>query len=209
MTVPKLSYFNIKGAAEPSRLAFTVAGVDWEDNRIARESWPEMKPTTPFGSVPVLEFEGKQYAQSNAILRYAGKLGGLYPSDPLLALEVDMQLDAIEDMFMTIRPTMAIKDEDKKMEARKVLAEETLPKWLANFNQTIKDNSSGFLAGDSMSIADLKLYATTSMLTAGFLDGIPASIFDKFPEILAHKAAISANEKIKAYEAKTYGEAGK
>merc|ERR1712137_611097 len=102
-------------------------------------------------------------------------------------------------MFTTIKPTMAIKDEDEK----------TLPKWLAIFNQTIKDNGSGFLAGDSMSIADLKLYATTSMLMAVFLDGIPASIFDKFPEILAHEATISANEKIKAYEAKTYGEAGK
>ena len=186
-----------------------MAGVDWEDNRIGKETWPEMKPKTPFGSVPVLEFDGKQYAQSNAILRYAGKLGGLYPSEPLLALEVDMQVDAIEDMFLTIRPTMAIKDEDEKMAARKVLAEETLPKWLAIFNQTIKDNGSGFLAGDSMSIADLKFYATTSMLMAGFLDGIPASIFDNFPEILAHKAAVSGNEKIKAYEAKTYGEAAK
>ena len=164
-----------------------------------------MKPKTPFGSVPVLEFEGKQYAQSNAILRYAGKLGGLYPSEPLAALEVDMQLEAIEEMIQTIRPTMLIKDEDEKMKARKVLAEETLPKWLAIFNKTIKGNSSGFLAGDSMSIADLKLYAPTSMLLEGFLDGIPASIFDEFPEVLAHKAAISANEKIKAYEAKTYG----
>ena len=173
------------------------------------EAWPEMKPKTPFGTVPVLEFDGKQYAQSDAILRYAGKLGGLYPSELLLALEVDMQLDAIEDMFRTIRPTMTMKDEDEKIKAFKVLAEETLPKWLAIFNKTIKENSSGFLVGDSMSIADLKLYVTISVIMADFSDGIPASIFDNFPEILAHKAAISGNEKIKAYEVKTYGEAAK
>merc|ERR1712137_95858 len=204
MAVPKLSYFNMKGAAESIRLAFAVSGLEFEDNRVQREEWPKLKPTTPYGSMPVLEVNGKQYAQSLAILRYAGKLGGTYPSDPLLALQVDMELDAIQDMFNTIRPTFAM-DEEKKMAARKVLAEETLPKWFGIFNQHIKDNgSSGYLVGDSVTIADLQLYATINMLQSGFLDGVPASIFDPYPELLALKAKIAADEKVKEYEAKTY-----
>lgn len=32
--------------------------------------------------------DGTDYTQSTALLRYAGKLGGLYPEDPLQALKV-------------------------------------------------------------------------------------------------------------------------
>jgi glutathione S-transferase len=40
--------------------------------------------------VPVLEVGGVVYCQSNAILRYVGKLAKLYPEDPVLALRADM-----------------------------------------------------------------------------------------------------------------------
>lgn len=32
--------------------------------------------------------DGVEYTQSMAMLRYVGKLGGLYPEDPLAALKV-------------------------------------------------------------------------------------------------------------------------
>lgn len=39
-------------------------------------------------------------AQTNSILRYLAKLGGIYPSDPLLAAKVDAALDHEIDTFM-------------------------------------------------------------------------------------------------------------
>jgi len=45
--------------------------------------------------------------QSNAILRYVGTLGGLYPSnDPLLAYKVDQIIDTVEDAGKYIGYTM-------------------------------------------------------------------------------------------------------
>ena len=35
-----------------------------------------------------LQMDGAEYSQSTALLRYAGKLGGLYPECPLAALKV-------------------------------------------------------------------------------------------------------------------------
>ena len=35
---------------------------------------------------------GGEYTQSTALLRYAGKLGGLYPDDALLALQVRIRV---------------------------------------------------------------------------------------------------------------------
>lgn len=37
--------------------------------------------------------DGAEYTQSMALLRYAGKLGGLYPEDPLAALKVNDSQD--------------------------------------------------------------------------------------------------------------------
>ena len=45
MTNYKLTYFNFRGRGEIIRLVFTAAGVAYEDNRIERERWPELKPS--------------------------------------------------------------------------------------------------------------------------------------------------------------------
>ena len=41
----KLTYFNARGRAEPSRLLMAYSGVEYEDHRITREEWPELKPS--------------------------------------------------------------------------------------------------------------------------------------------------------------------
>jgi hypothetical protein len=44
----KLTYFDIKGVAESIRLAFTVGGIKFEDERLTREQFTAIKPTLPF-----------------------------------------------------------------------------------------------------------------------------------------------------------------
>ena len=39
-----LIYFNGRGRAEVSRLLFALADVEYEDERIVSENWPNMKP---------------------------------------------------------------------------------------------------------------------------------------------------------------------
>ena len=53
MSKPKLYYFDAPvSRGEECRLAFALAGLDFEDVRLTRDQWLAMKPTTPFGSVP-------------------------------------------------------------------------------------------------------------------------------------------------------------
>lgn len=72
----------------------------YEDKRISFPEFGALKASGvfPFGSVPVLDIDGERFAQSCAILRYVGKLAGLYPEDPVAALRVDMALDSIEEL---------------------------------------------------------------------------------------------------------------
>jgi glutathione S-transferase len=64
---------------EAARLALHVAGVAFEDRRIARKDWASQRDRYPFQALPVLDVDRGVIAHSNSINRYVGKLAGLYP----------------------------------------------------------------------------------------------------------------------------------
>ena len=79
MTSYKLTYFDFDGGrAEPIRIAFHTAGIKFEDNRLSFPEFGEMRQSTRFNSVPVLEIDGAAVTQSSALGRYVGKMAGLY-----------------------------------------------------------------------------------------------------------------------------------
>lgn len=41
----KLTYFDVRGLAEVSRLILHYAGVEFEDKRITHDEWPAIKPS--------------------------------------------------------------------------------------------------------------------------------------------------------------------
>jgi hypothetical protein len=68
----KLTYFDIRGRGEFIRWILAVASQPYTDNRINMNDWQALKPKTPFGQLPVLEFLDKdgnfvELAQSLAI----------------------------------------------------------------------------------------------------------------------------------------------
>ena len=44
----KLTYFNVKGAGEVTRMMFAAAGVKYTDERVSFEDWPKLKPSKTF-----------------------------------------------------------------------------------------------------------------------------------------------------------------
>ena len=70
MSSYKLTYFDFDGGrGEPIRIALHAAGIDFEDKRISFPEFGEMRQSTRFNSVPVLEIDGAEVTQSNAISR--------------------------------------------------------------------------------------------------------------------------------------------
>ena len=94
----KLNYFDFHGGrAEPVRLALHIGGIAFEDHRFTFPEFAEFRKTTPFGQVPTLEVDGLHLTQCDAMLRYAGKLANLYPTDPLQALLCDEVAYVVEE----------------------------------------------------------------------------------------------------------------
>ncbi|CAM9234419.1 unnamed protein product, partial [Hapterophycus canaliculatus] len=103
------------GLGEPVRLALAQSGVDWEDNVINGDDWLVLKPTLPFGQLPILEVDGVIIPQSLAQLRYVGKIGGLYPTNPIQAAFCDAAADTLTDIYIPIRNSFEQKDQKKKV----------------------------------------------------------------------------------------------
>ena len=84
MPAVTLTYFDIPTSrGEECRLALTLAGVPFTDERLDRPGWEARKAASPFGALPVLTVEGQRpIAQSNAILRLLGGQYGLLPKEP-------------------------------------------------------------------------------------------------------------------------------
>ena len=196
----RLRYFPFTGRAAPIRDAFNIGKIAFEDDFIQPEQFRERRAAGefPFGGLPVLDVttttDNICAAQSNAILRFAGRLSGLYPlDDPIQALKVDEALDVGEDINQLLGPSLHEQDEQKKMAMRRELAGTTLPEWAAYFEQLLVSNgSTGFIVGKDLTVADLKLYWIIDWLTSGILDGIPTSLFDSHTNISAWRKNITA-----------------
>eukprot|EP00899_Mesostigma_viride_P021464 jgi/Mesvir1/29319/Mv01575-RA.1 len=199
----KLTYFDIKGRAEGARLALTIGNIPFQDVRVTREEFLAMKPNLPFGSLPTIEVDGQTFAQSNAILRYTGKLAGLYPEDPLLAMKADSILDGLEDVVGTLRPSMMEKDAEKKMELRKALfaPDGGMTRYVSGLSKLVAaNNKEGYSVGDKMSIADLAIYNFVSTMKSGFLEGIPKDAIDAYAPLMAVHRAVGSHPKVEAWE---------
>lgn len=202
MSRPRLTYFDMPvSRGEECRLAFALAGVDFEDRRIAREEWLAMKPTTPFGALPVLEVPGHlPIAQSNAILGYIGRSHGLHPSDPIEAARHEAVLEHVEELRANIAISGRNLDEASKQRVREQHAATTIPTWAGYVEAQIGDGP--FYAGARPMIVDIKLYMGMRTFRRGVMDHIPATVFDGFPKLIRLYDAFEAWPSAKAWMAR-------
>jgi glutathione S-transferase len=199
MTRPKLTYFDMPvSRGEECRLAFALAGVDFEDHRIAREQWAAMKPHTPFGALPTLEIEGHApIAQSNAILAYIGRTWGLHPTDPVEAARHEAVMAHVEDLRAIVAHSTRFVDEGTKVRVREQLAETTIPAWAQCVEAQIGDGP--FYAGTHPQVVDVKLYMGMRSFRRGVMDHIPATIFDAYPKLIRLYDALESHPAAQAW----------
>jgi len=203
MTKPKLTYFDAAvSRGEECRLALHVAGIAFDDNRISREAWAALKPTSPFGGLPFLELPGKPaLGQCNAILGFIGRSHGMHPQDPFEAAVHEALMVHVEDLRALVSPTVRISDATEKQKAREALVAGPLPAWGERAEKHI--GAGPFLAGAKLSVADIKLYMAVRWFATGGVDHIPATIFASFPKLTRLYESVRDDARIKSWYAKS------
>ncbi len=204
MTKPVLTYFNFSASrGDECRIALHVAGVDFTDNRLDRAAWAELKPKTPFGTLPLLEIPGKPpLAQSNAILSYVGREYGLQPTDSFELARHESLIAYVEEARHHVSPILFnIKDEAEKVKARGELATKYLPMWAGNVEKQLGDGP--YVAGDKLCIADIKLYMFYRWFAGGGVDHVPATVFAPFEKLTRLYHAVAAHPRVAEWVART------
>ncbi|XP_046580235.1 probable glutathione S-transferase 7 [Haliotis rubra] len=184
----KLIYTNNKGRGELCRLLFALAGQEYEDVRWTRETLQAEKHNLLFGQIPVLEVDGKQYAQSMAIAGFLAREFGFHGKTSVEQMEVDQVIGIINDIFSALIKQFLEQDQERKAAITKENKETTFPKVVGFFEKILKNNSTGFYVGDKLGFADLAAFDTLSKL-----EGIN---LDDFPLVKANKEKVESNERI-------------
>jgi len=199
--------------AEVLRVSLYISGIPFEDVRISREEFINMIKTgflpngkkVPFHQLPVIEVDGKIIGQTGAIARYCGKVSNLYSEDILEAAKIDQIIDAATDITNLVSPTIREKNEQKKIEDRKILTNKLLPRWFKYLENLLSDETSKWFVKNKMTIADIAMWRLLGWLTSGIIDGIPITIINDFPKLKNVHYNVHRHPKVKEWMMKTYG----
>jgi prostaglandin-H2 D-isomerase / glutathione transferase len=199
MTRPKLTYFDAPvSRGEECRIALSVAGIEFEDERIPMSAWPALKPDTPFGGLPLLDVPGRGVlAQSNAILTFIGRQHQLHPTDAFEAARHEALMQHCEDLRAAIAPTQRMRDEAEKKAAREAIASGYLQTWAGHLERQLGDGP--FVSGATLHVADIKIYMLMRWILRGTLDYIPADSLAAFPKLMQLHDAVVDNPKVRAW----------
>jgi glutathione S-transferase len=196
MSSYRLTYFNLRGRAEVSRLIFAAVGQKFEDIRYNQNEWPAHKNEMPLGQMPVLEFDGVKLPQSLTIARFLAKQFQLAGRDNFEQAKVDAVVDTISDILAKLLPLRREPDETKKKEGLRKFFTEELPKQLQNLEVLNKlyGNGGSFFVGNHLTWADLYAYDAIENLLQ--IDG---NVLNNYPFLKHNRQEIERHPKISAY----------
>jgi glutathione S-transferase len=191
----KLTYFNIRGLAEPIRLIFAAAGVEYEDNRIEKSQWPELKSTFEYGQLPVLEVGGKRLAQSNSIARYLARKFELAGADEWEAAKIDELVDVLVDIRSEWRKFFMEQDAAKKEIIKQEFISAIVPKYFSKIEAAKERNGGQFLVGQKLSWADILFVHFIDMMETT----VDPDVIKNYPKIAELRKNVLEIPNIKAW----------
>ncbi|XP_023345226.1 glutathione S-transferase isoform X2 [Eurytemora carolleeae] len=202
----KFTYFDLLGKGELIRLLLTKGGVDFEDNRISFAEWGNMKPTTTFGQLPMMTWDGLEMAQSHAIVRYVAKKVGLAGKTDEDFFQADMILEHTNDIWKDM-PGLRFAAPDVKQAKAEEFLKTTFPKFLDGAEKMLKMRGGEWYAGNQLTFADFAMYMVLFFISwpeeKGFQDVTGCDgrfkLLDNYPLAKANFIKIQNIPEIKKY----------
>ncbi|XP_033746351.1 hematopoietic prostaglandin D synthase-like [Pecten maximus] len=193
----KLTYFNVRGRAEVTRLALAVAKVKYEDERLDSNAWQKMKPNTLTGQLPILVADGKEISQSNAILRHIAREHGMYGKGNKENTEVDVVIETANDLIDKKIKVFFEKDESKKAELMKEFVDDTVPLFVKISSALLGKKE--WMVGSKVTVADLTVYNVLESIVTMALDKFGKDIFDGYDNMKQHANRVKSIPEMKKW----------
>jgi glutathione S-transferase len=195
----KLTYFNVCGKGELTRMIFAAGDIKFTDTRIEMGDWAAVKPTTPFGFLPTLEVDGQVYSQGLSIARFAATRASLRGKTEMEILFVDQLVETIatDVLASNVMPCSMYKlymPDAGKLAPLVVKVRENVPALLAALEKQVKGKDT-FLAG-GFSYADISILVMANTMQALEFGDL---LTGKYPKLNAIIASTKKNAKIAKY----------
>merc|ERR1712018_476059 len=174
----KLTYFNLRARAEPCRLLLAYGGIKYEDERIPppwdpTSTWSTLKPTTPFGQLPILNWDGVEICQSMACARFIAREVGLAGTTSLEQGQVDEIGDVIQDLINSWVKLYFAKDEA----GLKNFADVTLQTALGQLEKKLESRGGQYFVGNNLTWADTHVFM--------YLGDLPKEAYANYPKLVS------------------------
>jgi len=150
----------------------------------------QLKPTMPFGSLPVLEADGVQIPQSQAIARFLAKRFGLFGSNDIEAALIDSYMEAFVDLRSGLMGYMREQDAELKKKKLEDYLSGDVVKYTTLLEQNLAKNNEGkgWLVGDKLSVADVQLYYSYFLISS-----FQSDVLKNFPLVAGLFERVAAN----------------
>jgi len=212
----KLSYFAFAGRAASLRLAAFVGNVSYTDAFVTKQEHETTKKANArrWSGLPECTLYSKEnkevltIGQSNTILRYIGSVSTpvMYPANALLAALCDEVLDSCEDTKAAILGGLATEQDRQKL----VSKEGALTYWLGKFELRLQENAkrnggddnAGYVVGNELTIADLKLFELFHglwLIFESYEDVKVEELVAAYPAIQKHYALVKSNDAVQEF----------
>ena len=178
----KLTYFDLRARAEPCRLLLAYGGLQYEDERIpaslelfyflhsgnlqqfdtifGNSKWGALKPSIPFGQLPVLQWGNEVICQSMASARFIAREVGLAGNTSFESAQVDEIVDVVQDLINAEVKLFFTKDKA----GLKKHTEVTVPTALLQLETKLTSRGGQFFVGNNFTWADLHTFMYISDL---------------------------------------------
>jgi glutathione S-transferase len=128
-------------------------------------------------------------------------MAGLYPEDDLQALYCDEVLDANEDVYHYIVPTLFLQGDELRA-AREKLVAGWLSVYVKGLGELLARGGDKYFADDRLTVADLKMLVQVRSLRSGRMDHVPTDLVEQLaPNLCEHQDRIEKEPQVVAYYA--------
>ena len=185
----KLVYFDFNfWRIDILRLSLGYSKVPYKYERINRQEWSKEKEKFPFGQLPIMVIDDKQYAHTHSLARFCAIESKLYGDNNLKAMVIDQVIDWANEITNKIAPSIRAAMKDRDLEKSKRLRAEFIKNdlfvWFSYLEKLFDQNSKKkIFFNDKFSMADIVAWRVTYWFYCGRLDQVDNKFLDKFPLI--------------------------
>lgn len=174
MESPRLTYYALRGRAEPARLMFHATATGFDDRRIiSAKEWAALKPTLPFGALPLFESRRVTLCQSHEIFRHLARSFGWLGQDEARDRALGVCQEALAEAQEDLWRFAWVENYPEKADA---YGEQTLGRRLSELQKWFRRDGrdAAYWVGDTASHVDFIAFCYLDELDAFFPDTLAA-----------------------------------